>query len=379
MLHHSLSKKQLLPSQRDTILIVDDMKVNRAILRETFKDMKVLEATNGLEALNIICTSPQSIAAVLLDLIMPVMDGFQLLEYLKKMNLLKHIPVFLITADTSEKNMHRGYDMGVMDIIEKPVIPYFLRRRVQNIMELYQTRASLSGLVDVQEQQLEQQAEEIQELNHALITTLSTAIEFRDCESGEHVQRIYDLTSIMLTQLREAQFHECRNFTDERIEQIATAAIMHDVGKISIPDAILKKPGKLTPEEFEIIKTHTIKGCELLDQIPNFRHNLVYQYAYDICRHHHERWDGHGYPDGLKGNQITIWAQVVALADVYDALTNARVYKPAFSHDQAMEMIYKGQCGAFSPRLLKAIEKFAPLFLHPSANSTSSIGATVHD
>ena len=379
MPHHSLPQKQLLPSKPDTILIVDDMKVNRAILRETFKDMKVLEAANGLEALNIICNSPQSIAAVLLDLIMPVMDGFQLLEYLKKMNLLKHIPIFLITADTSEKNMHRGYDMGVMDIIEKPVIPYFLRRRVQNIMELYQTRASLSGLVDVQEQQLEQQAEEIQELNRALITTLSTAIEFRDCESGEHVQRIYDLTSIILTNLREAQFHECRNFTNERIEQIATAAIMHDVGKISIPDAILKKPGKLTPEEFDIIKTHTIKGCEILDQIPKFRHNLVYQYAYDICRHHHERWDGHGYPDGLKGNQITIWSQVVALADVYDALTNARVYKPAFSHEQAMEMIFKGQCGSFSPRLMKAVEKFSSLFIHPSANSPATIGATVHD
>lgn len=351
-------------SQPDIILIVDDMGINRAILCEAFKDSRVMEATNGQEALDIILAQPNSIAAILLDLIMPVMDGFGLLEELQKLSLLQRIPIFLITADCSEKTMHRGYDMGVMDIIEKPVIPYFVRRRVLSVMELYQARAQLRSTVNVQKQQLQQQAMEIQQLNRAIITTLSTAIEFRDCESGEHVQRIYDLTAIMLRNLRKLQYPKCCDFTDEQIEQIATAAIMHDVGKIAIPDAILNKPGKLTPEEYEIIKTHTIRGCQLLDQIPKFRTNAVYRYAYDICRHHHERWDGHGYPDGLKGDEISIWAQVVSLADVYDALTNQRVYKPAFSHEEAIAMIVTGKCGAFNPAILEALLNIAPQFIH---------------
>lgn len=340
--------------KRDTILIVDDMEINRAILCEAFRgERKVLEAENGREALDIVRANPQSIAAILLDVVMPVMDGFAFLEELANLGLMERIPVFLITADCSEKNMHRGYDMGVMDIISKPVVPYFVRRRVNSVVELYQAREQLRGVVDYQEQELEQQAQEIQELNRSIIESLSTAIEFRDCESGEHVRRIHDLTALLLRGLRSEGFQGC-SFTDEQIEQIATASIMHDVGKIAIPDSILNKPGRLTAEEFEVMKTHTIKGCELLDQIPKSRDNPIYQYAYDICRHHHERWDGRGYPDGLKGEEISIWAQVVALADVYDALTNQRCYKPPFTHQEAADMILGGQCGTFSPVLMAA-------------------------
>lgn len=350
------TSRQTGAARRDTILVVDDMEVNRAILCEAFRGTnRVAEAENGQEALEIVRRDPDAIAAILLDVVMPVMDGFTFLEHLTELGLMERIPVFLITADCSEKNMHRGYDMGVMDIISKPVVPYFVRRRVSSVVELYQARERLSGVVDIQERELEQQAREIQELNSSIIVTLSTAIEFRDCESGQHVQRIHDLTALLLRGLREGGFAGC-TFSQEQIEQIATASIMHDVGKIAIPDSILNKPGRLTKEEFEVMKQHTVKGCELLDQIPKSKENPVYQYAYDICRHHHERWDGRGYPDGLKGEEISIWAQVVALADVYDALTNERCYKPAFTHQEASRMILDGECGLFNPVLLQAFE-----------------------
>ena len=355
-LEEAEDKHQTQRHGRNTILVVDDMELNRAILCEAFReDYDLLEAENGQQAWEIICRDPDAIAAVLLDALMPVMDGFQLLEELYQRQLLSRVPVFIITADCSEEKMRQGYDMGVMDIISKPVVPYFLRRRVSSVVELYQARERLSSLVNRQEEKLEIQAREIQELNLSIIEALSTAIEFRDCESGEHVQRIHDLTVQLLEGLREGGFEGCA-FTDEQIEQIATAAIMHDVGKISIPDSILNKPGRLTPEEFEVMKTHTIKGCELLEKIPKSKDNPIYQYAYDICRHHHERWDGKGYPDGLRGEEISIWAQVVSLADVYDALTNERCYKLPFTQQEAFGMIMGGQCGAFNPNLLKAFQ-----------------------
>lgn len=343
--------------ERNCLLIVDDMEINRAILCEAFKqDYELLEAENGEQALELLARYPARIAAVLLDVVMPVMDGFEALEHMYTEGYMQKIPVFLITADCTEKNIRRGYDMGVVDTIGKPIIPYFVQRRVNSVVELYQAREQLSGVVQVQEQALAEKAIEIQELNSSIIETLSTAIEFRDCESGGHVRRIRDLTKLFLEDLREIGFEGCA-VTDEQIEQIATAAIMHDVGKIAIPDRILNKPGRLTPEEFEVMKTHTIKGCELLERIPKSRDNPIYRYAYDICRHHHEKWDGNGYPDGLKGEQISIWSQVVSLADCYDALTSERVYKPPYSSPEAVNMILNGECGAFNPTLLRTFEK----------------------
>ena len=348
-------------SNRDLLLVVDDMEINRVVLGQAFCDLyTILEAENGRDALELIQTHADQLAAVLLDVVMPVMDGFQVVEQMYTQGLLSRIPVFLITADCSESNMHRGYELGVMDIIGKPIIPYFVRRRVCSVVELFQARERLSRTVAVQERALEEKALEIQQLNMSIIETLSTAIEFRDCESGEHVQRIHDLTGVLLRDLRRRGFAGCGQLTDEEIDQISTAAIMHDVGKIAIPDQILNKPGRLTPEEFEIMKTHTVKGCELLDRIPKSRDNPVYQYAYDICRHHHERWDGRGYPDGLKGDQISIGAQVVSLADVYDALTSQRVYKPPFPPEEAVRMILDGECGAFNPNLLESFRQQAP-------------------
>ena len=343
--------------EKSAVLIVDDNEINRMILCETFKGRdEILEAENGEEALVLIRRNPGSISAVLLDIVMPKMDGLALLEILNREGLTETIPVFLITADTSEQNMQRGYQLGAMDIIEKPIVPYFVKKRVESVVELFRARKRLSNMVDLQHQQLLAQELEIYELNNAIIETLSTAIEFRSGESGAHVKRIKELTGLFLRELCRMN-PEKYQFEEEEIEMISAAAIMHDVGKIAIPDQILNKPGKLTKEEFEVMKQHTLKGCEILQQIPKYHANPLYRYAYDICRHHHERWDGRGYPDGLKGEETAVWSQVVAIADVFDALTNKRVYKPAFSVEKAVSMIENGECGAFNPDLTACLKE----------------------
>ena len=346
--------------EKKDILIVDDMEINRAILSQIFADRnQILEGENGLEAVQILEERREHIAAVLLDILMPVMDGFQVMEKMKDMGLMEKIPVFLITADSSEESMRRGYQLGAMDIIEKPIVPYFVRRRVESIMELFAARERLSHVVELQGQKLRRQEQEILNLNYSIIESLSTAIEFRSGESGEHVKRIRRLTRLLLEELGRTGKKEYV-FSDREIQEISQASIMHDVGKIAISDLILNKPGRLTDEEFEIMKSHTVMGCQVLEQIPQYKNNRLYQYAYDICRHHHERWDGKGYPDGLKGREITVWSQVVSVADVFDALTNKRVYKPAIPVPEAMDMIFSGQCGAFNPELLEALEKILP-------------------
>ncbi len=346
--------------EKKDILIVDDMEINRAILSQIFADRnQILEGENGLEAVQILEERREHIAAVLLDILMPVMDGFQVMEKMKDMGLMEKIPVFLITADSSEESMRRGYQLGAMDIIEKPIVPYFVRRRVESVMELFAARERLSHVVELQGQKLRRQEQEILNLNYSIIESLSTAIEFRSGESGEHVKRIRRLTRLLLEELGRTGKKEYA-FSDREIQEISQASIMHDVGKIAISDLILNKPGRLTDEEFEIMKSHTVMGCQVLEQIPQYKNNRLYQYAYDICRHHHERWDGKGYPDGLKGREITVWSQVVSVADVFDALTNKRVYKPAIPVPEAMDMIFTGQCGAFNPELLEALEKILP-------------------
>lgn len=355
--------------ERSAILIVDDNEINRMILGETFKDWEeILEAENGKEALKLIQQYQYSISAILLDIIMPEMNGFELLEILNQEGLTEKIPVFLITADSSEENMLRGYELGVMDIIEKPIVPYFVKKRVESVVELFSARKRLSNTVDIQHKQLQAQEREILELNNAIIETLSTAIEFRSGESGEHVKRIRELTALFLTKLCEIK-PEKYHFTNEEVEMISVASIMHDVGKIVIPDHILNKPGRLTTEEFEIMKQHTVKGCEILEQIPKYHENPLYRYAFDICMHHHERWDGKGYPEGLKGEETSIWAQVVAMADVYDALTNKRVYKPVFTPEKAVQMIVNGECGCFNPDLIECL-----LFIYEHTDGFQSGG-----
>ena len=332
----------------DTLLIVDDDEMNRAILENIFSPFYDIEQReNGRVGLEAALSLRDRLCAVLLDVVMPEMNGIQVLRVLAEDGFLGQIPVFLITAEASGDTMREAYQLGVMDVISKPVIPYMVERRANSVVELFRARKRLGNVVERQQSALLRQAEQIIGLSRGMIESLSTAIEFRNGESGEHVRRIHDITKYML------EHTELGNgLSPEDIDAIALAAIMHDVGKIAIPDAILNKPGRLTAEEFEIMKTHTVQGARLLERIPQMRELGAYRYACDIARHHHERWDGRGYPDGLKGDEISVWAQIVSLADVYDALVSKRVYKDAFAREEALRMIRDGECGTFNPDLL---------------------------
>lgn len=335
------------------MLIVDDNEINRALLENIFtKDYQILEAENGQEALDKLFRYRDTICAVLLDVVMPVMDGMEVLEKMHLMGWTKWLPVFLITAETEGSTLQNAYSLGVMDVIHKPVVPYIVERRINSVIELFQARKRLRLKVQEQQTEILEQTRKIIDLNVGLIEALATTIEFRSGESGSHVRRIHDITRHMLLYTEMG-----KDLSKETVEQIALASIMHDVGKVAIPDAILNKPGKLTPEEYEIMKTHSLQGAELLNRIPQLKKQEAFQYAYDIARHHHERWDGKGYPDGLKGDENTIWAQVVSIADVYDALVSRRVYKDAYGADTAVKMIQNGECGTFSPFLLEQFLK----------------------
>ena len=334
----------------ETILVVDDSEINRAVLANIFSPFyHIEEAENGQEAMDKLLTRQDSgICAVLLEVIMPVMDGMEVLRRMQALGWMERIPVFLITADAEDRTLREAYALGVMDVIAKPVVPFVVQRRIESVIELFRARKSLRCQIEQQQTEIFQQAQQIIQLNMGMIEALSTAIEFRSGESGGHVRRIHDITHHMLTCTELGE-----GLTAEEITQISLAAIMHDVGKIAIPDAILNKPGKLTPEEFEVMKSHTVQGGLLLQRIPQMRDHAAFAYAYDIARHHHERWDGRGYPDGLKGDEISIWAQIVSIADVYDALVSKRVYKDAYAPETALKMIREGACGAFNPRLLR--------------------------
>ena len=331
-----------------TILIVDDVEINRIILAEGFKaDYNIIEAENGRQAIDII-NSGRQISAVFLDLIMPMVSGLDVLRDMKKSGMIKRIPVFIVTAADTDKMLLDAYNLGAVDVIRKPFMLNFLKCRVDNIIELYRHRDDLEALV-------QEKMDRLDKINKSMVTSLANIIEFRDCESGEHVKRISGLTKILMTDI--AQNYPEHYMTEEEIEKISTASILHDVGKIAIPDSILNKPGRLTKEEFDVMKLHTVKGCEILANIPNVLDEDTYNYSYDICRHHHERWDGKGYPDGLTGDEISIWSQAVAIVDVYDALISPRVYKAPFEHDVAVKMIYNGECGTFNPMVLEAFNR----------------------
>ena len=295
-------KDLLMSADRKNILLVDDIEFNREILYELFHNQyNVLEAENGQVALDLIAEYGQTIAIVLLDIVMPVMDGFGVLEHMIRDKSIETIPVIMITAESDEEKALMGYSMGVVDIINKPFSPDIVMRRVQNTVDLYLHKFYLEDMVERQTKALELQNEQLKMSNTFVIDALSTAVEFRDHESGQHIIRIRALTRILLETLSE--LNEKYRLSSEEIDDIASASAMHDIGKIAISDLVLLKPGRLTAEEFAVMKTHTTEGCAILESI-NFTGNLAYyKYCYDICRHHHERWDGRGYPDGLRATR----------------------------------------------------------------------------
>lgn len=349
---------------KQQVLIVDDEELNRVILMEMFKEVPekytLIEAENGLNAVRQI-ESNDNIVLILLDVVMPVMDGFKVLEYMKEHDLLDEIPVILITGETIKDSEDKAYSFGVADVIHKPFYPHIVKRRSRNIIELYQNKRNMElrlkeqeEAIREQEREIREQEREIRETNEFMIDALSSVVESRSAETGDHTKRIKYYTRIMLNYLMR---HFPRyGLTPVQVDAIARASVLHDIGKIGIPDAVLLKPGRLTAEEYEIMKNHTVIGCDILEKFYRNQTTEFYRYCYDICRHHHERWDGRGYPDHLAGEDIPISAQIVAIADVYDALVSPRVYKGSYTNDKAFDMIMNGECGQFSPDILECFK-----------------------
>lgn len=339
---------------RQQILIVDDEEVNRTILSLMFDtEYDIVEAPNGMEAIDAI-EQNDNIALILLDVIMPVMDGFGVLDYMKDKNLLDEIPVILITSMTPQESEEKAYEYGIADVMHKPFESNIIKRRANNIIELYQSKQNLEIRLKEREETIREQEKAIRENNEFMIDALGSVVEFRSIETGDHVKRIKYLTRILLKYL--AKYFPKYNMTPVKIDQIARASALHDIGKIGIPDSILLKPGKLTPEEFEVMKTHTTIGCEILESFKSPYMDDFYQYCYEICRYHHERADGKGYPDHLTEDQIPISAQIVSIADVYEALVSERVYKSAYSNAEAYAMILNGECGQFSDDVIECFK-----------------------
>ena len=327
-------------------MIVDDAEINRQILMAILGDKyEYVQAENGCQAVHML-QHDLTIDLILLDINMPEMNGFQVLERMNKFHWIDEIPVIIISSEEKRDVIERAYIFGAEDYIRRPFDSFIVRRRVQNILKLYANQKRLKQMVS-------DQIYEKEENNNLMIGILSHVVEFRNSESGEHILHIRMVTERLLRRL--IQKTDQYQLSESDIAMITTAAALHDIGKINVPESILNKPGKLTQEEFEIIKTHTTIGADIIDQMISRSEKPLLRIAWEICRWHHERWDGHGYPDGLIGEQIPISAQVVALADVYDALISERCYKNAYDHETAMDMIMSGECGAFNPLLLKCL------------------------
>ena len=330
------------------ILIVDDSEMNREILSAILGDeFEILEAENGEECISIIRKYGTSISLVLLDIVMPVMDGFEVLEFLNKYQWIDDIPVIMISSEDSATSVKKAYEMGVSDYINRPFDAEVVHRRVFNTIKLYAKQRKLIALIT-------NQVYEKEKNNRMMVGILSQIVEFRNGESGQHVQHIKMLTGFLLDRLMQKTDKYDLKWSDQYMITIASA--LHDIGKVGIDEKILNKPGRLTNEEFEEMKKHTLIGASMLKSLGVYQNEELVKVAYQICRWHHERYDGKGYPDGLKGEEIPIAAQVVSVADVYDALTSERVYKKAFSHEKAMEMILAGECGTFNPLLLECLQ-----------------------
>lgn len=335
-------------SEKPLVLIVDDSEMNRVILNEMLRDEYcILEADNGRTALDMVDRYGDELSLVLLDIVMPGISGFEVLADLSRRTGIDNLPVIMISSEDSDDMVLRAYELGASDYINRPFDSRIVRRRVNNTIRLYAKQRRLTSL-------LSQQHNERVKNSRMLIDIMAGVMELRNGESGRHVTNIEKLTELLLGCL--VQRSGTIFLDNEERSTIALASALHDIGKMSIDDAILNKPGRLTPEEFEIMKTHTTIGADMLLELGSHHAgNALMEYAYQIARWHHERWDGKGYPDGLKGDDIPIAAQVVSVADVYDALTSVRVYKDAIPHEEAIQMILDGKCGTFNPPLLDCL------------------------
>ena len=339
---------------KETVLIVDDSDINREILVSILKnEYDLIEAADGEECINKLNEYGTRISAVLLDLIMPNMNGFDVLDYMNKNDLIGEIPVITITGDESQDTVRVAYEKGVSDYITRPFDAKVVYRRVSNTIKVYSRQKRLIF-------ELKSQMREKEKNRDMIVEILCRIIEKRGGYVGNHASHITEFTRLLLEKLVSKK-DDC-DIKAKDIFAISTAAALHDLGKVQIDRAIIDKKGKLTNEEFEIIKTHTTAGEEMLIDLADFEDEPLVNYARQICRSHHERYDGKGYPDGLKGDEIPIAAQVVSVCDVYDALISERPYKRAYTHDEAVKMIKNGECGAFNPVILECFDECADKF-----------------
>lgn len=339
---------------KKTILIADDAEVNRELLRLIFEDrFNIMEAKDGEETIELLDSDHDRISLLFLDLVMPRKSGLDVMKHMRLMGYMTNIPVIMVTGEATTETDLRAYEYGASDIIYKPFEPKIVMRRALNIIELFENRFDIERKLDERTKELVASQKKLEQSNEFLINALSSVVEFRSLESGEHIRRVKHFTRIIINYVNK--FYPEYGLTKEKIALIVSASALHDIGKIAIPDSILLKPAKLTEEEFKEMKKHTIYGCSLLE---NFRQDEseFYRYCYDICRWHHERYDGGGYPDHLVGEDIPIWAQVVSIVDVYDALVSKRVYKAPYAEDEAARMIHRGECGVFSPKILNCFD-----------------------
>jgi len=342
---------------RDKLLIMDDEPINVELLANLFADeYQTVAAADGAEALEQFKKHENSLIAVLLDIQVKKgdMTGYEALKVLNEAGKTSEVPVIMITASNDMETAYSCYSAGAMEFIGKPIDARVARKRIMNMIELYSGREKLKERLEFSEQRLRESRDELERFNENFIDTISDVVEFRDMESGQHVKRVKGLTRIMAEAY--AVLYPERGLQPHEIELIEKASALHDIGKISIPDHVLLKPGKLTAEEWEIMKQHTTKGCVILSRLSNLQDAEHYKIAYDIVRHHHERYDGKGYPDGLKGEEIPLSARLVSVADVYDALTADRVYRRALDRETAHRMITEGECGVFDPKLIGCFE-----------------------
>lgn len=345
------------------VLVAEDAEINREMLCEIVgEEYEVIPTKDGLEAIRAMEEHLEEIGVVLLDLIMPVLDGYVVLKIMQERKWQGKIPVIVISEEGSTIVEERCFDYGVIDFIRKPYQKSVIMRRIKNAVELFRYKNQLEERVQKQNAalkrqytQLEKQAERLRRTNEEIIDILGNVVEGRNLESGQHIKRVKEFSRILGEKIMD-NYREY-NLTKEKVEMIAAASSLHDIGKIGIQDQVLLKPGKLTKEEYEYMKTHTLKGCEIISKIRDIWDQEYSDLSYEICRHHHERYDGKGYPDKLKGEEIPISAQIVSLADVYDALVSERVYKGAYSTEEAYQMILNGECGIFSPKLLESFCK----------------------
>lgn len=348
---------------RDKILIVDDSKFNRQVLKNILEeDYQILEAENGREAIRIIEEIRSEIAAVLLDIIMPEINGTMLLKILNEKEYMNDFPILVVTSEQDVELVAECFDYGISDFIRKPVNTDFVKQRVQKLIDLYTQKNDFKERLERQTftlrnqyRLLQQQAEQLKKSNERMIDVLGTVVEYRNMEERAHLTLVKGFTEILAKHVM--QDYPEYGLTEEKIKIIASASVLHDVGKVMIPDAILLKPGKLTEEEFEYMKSHSIRGYDMIKSISDFWEEEYVKCSMEITRSHHEKYDGAGYPDGLKGDEIPISAQIVSMADCYTALISESVYKDAIPPDEAFAMILQGECGVFSYKLLECFRK----------------------